>query len=152
MRLTWADYRMTTTGTAVLFPDHHIKPTKPTKKRQKNQKFAKNVSYWARNGGGGHLGVTVFATAGGGGGGGGGHEKLFRKGDSFWRFPPLLPKRQKLSIFRKKFSCPPSRCEHSNTQMSPPVACPVRHLSSKISFLKYTIARLRELFVSKLLL
>ena len=51
-------------------------------------------------GGGGHLGVTVFAT-------GGGHEKFFRKVDSFWRFGKSGGKRQKLSPFRKIFSCPP---------------------------------------------
>ena len=68
--------------------------------------------------GGGHLGVTVFAT-----GGGGGHEKIFRKGDSFWRFPPLLPKRQKLSTFRKNFSCPPPPVANTVTPKCPPPRC-----------------------------
>ena len=83
-------------------------------------------------GGGGHLGGTVFAT-------GGGHEKFFRKVDSFWRFGKSGGKRQKLSPFRKIFSCPPPRCEHSNTQMSPPpVACPVRHIFGKfLNFLTF---------------
>ena len=104
------------------------------------------MSYWARNGGGGAFGCYCVRN-----GGGGGHEKFFRKGDSFWRFPPLSPKRQKvfgvlaravenakkLSPFRKIFSCPP-RCEHSNTQMSPPVACSVRHIFGKfLNFLTF---------------
>ena len=76
--------------------------------------------------GGGHLGVTVFAT-----GGGGGHENFFRKGDSFWRFPPLLPKRQKLSTFRKNFRVPPPVANTVTPKCPPPpVACPVRHLTT----------------------
>ena len=112
MRLTWADYKMTTTGTAVLFPDLHIKQTKPTKKRQKIQKFAKNVSYWARNGGG-HLGVTVFAT---GGGGGGDTKKFFEKAIVFGVFHRSCQNAKNYQLFEKIFRVPPSpppppRCE-----------------------------------------
>ena len=96
-------------------------------KTSKNSEICQKCVLLGTQRGGGHLGVTVFAT---GGGGGGGARKIFRKGDSFWRFPPLLPKRQKLSTFRKNFSCPP-RCEHSNTQMSPP---PPRCVPSKTPY------------------
>ena len=66
--------------------------------------MSSKVSYWARNGGG-HLGVTVFAT------GGGGTRKffpIFCNFSAFWREQSpvantLTPK------------CPP------------PIACPVRH-------------------------
>ena len=87
-----------------------------------DSQISSKVSYWARNGGG-HLGVTVFAT-------GGGHKKFFRKVHSFRRFGKSGGKRQKLSTLRKNFSCPP-RCEHSNTQMSPP---PPRCVPSKTQF------------------
>ena len=39
----------------------------------------------------------------------GGH-KIFSKNDSFWRFAPLLQKRQKLSTFQKNF-CFRTRCK-----------------------------------------
>ena len=89
-------------------------------KRQKIRNLPKCVLMGTQRGGGGHLGVTVFASNVGGGE----HKKIFRKVESFWFFPPLLPKRQKLSTFWKKNSCPPPRCEHSNTQMSPPRLVP----------------------------
>ena len=58
---------------------------------------------------------------------GGGHEKFFRKVDSFWRSPRAVENAKSYQLFEKIFRVPP-RCEHSNTQMSPPpVACPVIH-------------------------
>ena len=72
------------------------------------------VSYGARNGGrGGAFGCYCVRN--------GGARFFFRNVDSFWRFPPLLPKRQKLSSFRKNFRVP--RCEHSNTQLPHPPRC-----------------------------
>ena len=82
--------------------------------------ISSKVSYWARNGGGGHLGDTVFAT--------GGHEKFFRKVDSFWRFPP------KTINFSKNFFVPqpPPPVANTVTPKCPsPIACPVRHIFGK---------------------
>ena len=66
------------------------------------ESISSKVSYWARNGGGGDIWVLLCSQRGGGG-----HEKFFRKVDSFWRFGKSGGKRQKLSPFRKIFSCPP---------------------------------------------
>ena len=56
-------------------------------------------------------------------------ENVFRKVDSFWRFSPLLPNRQKLSTFRKNSLCPP--VANTVTPKCPPnVACPVRDLTT----------------------
>ena len=55
--------------------------------------------------GGGDICVTLCLQRGGGGGGG--HDKIFRNVAIFWRFAPLLPKRQKIPTFQKIFSCPP---------------------------------------------
>ena len=78
--------------------------------------------------GGGHLGVTVFAT-----GGGGDTKNFFEKLIAFgvlqerWRTPKAI------NFSKKFFVSPPPRCEDSNTQMSPPpVACPVRHLNTSV--------------------
>ena len=60
------------------------------------------MSSWERNGGG-DICVTLCLQQGDAGG----HEKIFRKAAIFWRFAPLLPKRQKIPTFRKMFSCPP---------------------------------------------
>ena len=60
-------------------------------------------------------------------GGGGDTKNFFRKVDSFWRSPPLLPKRQNYQLFEKIFrvppvantvtpKCPPPRCVPSKTQ------------------------------------
>ena len=64
--------------------------------------------------GGGHLGVNVFA-----------------KGDC------SRQNAEKLQKIMKNFRVPP-RCQHSNTQMSPPppVACPVRHLTTKSNYVR----------------
>ena len=75
--------------------------------------------------GGGDICVTLCLQRGGGGGGGG-HEKIFRNVAIFWRFAPLLPKRQKIPTFRKNFSCP------LPPPPPPPVACPGRHYTTSL--------------------
>ena len=94
------------------------------------------MSYWARNGGGD---IWVLLCSQRGGGGGGDTKKIFRKGDSFWRFPPLLTKRQKLSIFRKNFSCPPPPVANTVTPKfpPPPFACTVRHLTTLFALFSF---------------
>ena len=78
--------------------------------------------------GGGHLGVTVFAT-----GGGGDTKKFFEKAIVFGVFHRSCQNAKNYQLSEKIFRVPPPRCEHSNTQMSPTVACPVIHLTTGIA-------------------
>ena len=81
------------------------------------------VSYWARNGGGGgHLGVTVFAT----GGGGGDTKNFFEKLIVFGVLARAVENAKNYRLFEKFFrvppvantvtpKCPPPRCVPSKT-------------------------------------
>ena len=87
------------------------------------------VSYWARNGGG-HLGVTVFAT----GGGGGGHEKFFfEKLIAFGVLARAVENAKNYRLFEKFFRVPKPPVANTVTPKCPPppVACPVRHIFGK---------------------
>ena len=70
--------------------------------------------------GGGDICVTLCLQRGG-------HEKIFRNA-IFWRFAPLLPKRQKIPTFRKNFLCPPPPPPVANTGLHkcPPPPPPLR--------------------------
>ena len=65
-------------------------------------------------------------------GGGGDTKKFFEKAIVFGVFHRSCQNAKNYQLFEKIFRVPP-RCEHSNTQMSPPpVACPVRHLTTNL--------------------
>ena len=119
MRLTWADYKMTTTETAVLLPDKHLKQTIPIKNVNKSDIYQKCVLLGTQRGRGGGIWVLLCSQRGG-------KKKIFEKWIVFGVFG-TCQNAKSYQLFEKIFRVPPPPNTVTPNCLSPPpppVACP----------------------------